>query len=770
MKKFNKESIQNFMLMHAEKLILAGCLAAAGLFVWMSMGSGDSQQTKLPSDLKKSAQSAQAHIDRDAWDTLAPHRQGQSAAKEHIVNAPRVDGDQFSFTLLGSPAAALDARQDPTIFAPEQPIATRFRTGVMLNLANVESPLADLAPASGIGFQGGGGDDYGDDYGTGSETKGSAAKGPAAKGSETKGSETKGSAAKGSAAKGSAAKGSASQAYLKPDRSSVLNEVNARTRSGLRPESLGISADQITTTVIDAVAVTAVVDFKKQVAAFEKAFAESVAYNARRDRPIYQFLQVQRRAVSDQESPWVDISEDVTHNLPENYPTLSRMPFNLYSSAPEVISPENYDPIISGAIPAFAMLDYQKLASHPALKNRREFPAWQPPSQKKKMEEGRLGDIFKEKKPVDELDNNGRLEDDTNALRNGTETSQYLEQIALQKAGGQYRLVRFFDLLAPQGSFEYRMRVWIGDPNQTDPTDGFNKHRGARIEVDNGEIAFKGIQGGQNDFGDMGKMMGKDDSDLDERPEKIQDVNLSMLSPKVRQRVGGGSDFEMMQENPLEQFYVTEYSEAGQLEQVDLPPSEHKYAYTHYLRFARPSPWSKPVRVNAKLPSADVYAGPTIQAGRQGEPSFQVVVSSWETDLHAKIPAQKNVYMGETLNFNAPVYITHPISGQVLIYEANPQDSESTNYFRSFASNQTVIDAFAGQSLPLPTDKRQLAETPTELLTMDANGNLKVTNQFADANHYRNEITQPDDTRFFGRRRRTRPKKDEFGDDYNDPR
>jgi len=73
---------------------------------------------------------------------------------------------------------------------------------------------------------------------------------------------------------------------------------------------------------------------------------------------------------------------------------------------------------------------------------------------------------------------------DTERLRNGTETSLYEEAIVERKPGSQYRLVRFFDLSAStEKSFEYRVRVWVGDPNQLDPTEGFVKNRGKTLQA-----------------------------------------------------------------------------------------------------------------------------------------------------------------------------------------------------------------------------------------------------------------------------------------------
>ena len=790
MKKFSKESMQNFMLMHAEKLILGGCLAATGLLVWMSMG-GENEVKETPSELKNKANLAQQYIDREAWegdDKLQAFRKGRADAKEKIENAKRVDPDNFSLAILGTPAAALAKRLDPEIVRPEQLIANRFSVGVLMDLPDFRSPLSNLSPApvsadstGGFsGFQGGGGEDYGDDYGGGGDY---------------------------GAGQSSTGSTGLSADYPVLPRSGTFNEANAFTAKGLRPSAIGISADKITTSILDVVCVTAVVDYQKQTAAFEKAFAESVAFNAKRDRPVYQFLQVERREIANAETPWQDISEDVIYTYPRRCPSsLVKMPRQIYRSAPEVIAPENYDPILSGVIPAFVMLDYQQIASHPALKQQREFPAWIPPKGKKMMDGDPDFDMFEpDSEPFDNMNeygSGGPGEDSMNSLRRGSATEAYKEAIAMRKPGGQYRLVRFFDLVAPKNkSFEYRTRVWVGDPNQLDPVDGFRKNRGKRLEASpEGGVKFAGTSDSGMDSGmDEMDTYGQDDDGMDidgpKRTEVVQEIKKTMLLPSVRKRQAAASNLDTMQQQledaarsdkPMEPFYVSEFSEAGELEKINLPVSPRRYAFMQYLRFARPSAWSEPVRVEKERPSADVYAGPTVRsrpiqmdAGAGAvefdpvEPTIKVVVSSWTRDLGAKLPSNRSVHIGETLDFNAPAYVTHPISWTVLAAEnpRNQNEDDPKKYILPFRTGTMVVDAFFGKKMELPNNKKLEMEMPTEVLTMDVNGNLKVSNQFDAETDYRNEITKKDSARFYGRARRSKkPEKDEYeeyGDEYN---
>ena len=798
MKKFSKESMQQFMLMHAEKLILGACLAATGFFVWTSMG-GEQKKAQTPSALKDKADRAESYVNKDAWsgeNGLERFRQGKFDAKDQIANTQPVDGTKFRLDFGGSPAEALALRKDPAIFAPENMVAQRFRSGVMVvnpDPNKFVSPLSKFNNAP--------------ENLSGSGTKGSGTKGSGTKGG---GSDLKDSSSdfddSGSGTKLGADNELPSE-FVPLDRGSEFSPVNALTSTGLRPTELGL-ADNTLIRVVDGVCITALVDYKKQSAAFENAYAESVAYNAKRDRPVYQFLQVQRREVAKEgeQSEWKDISEDVTYKFARSNP-LQRMPFQAFGSAPEVSSPDNFDPILTQAIPAFAQFDYQKMALHPELKTRREYPAWKPPQEARELD-NEIGWGQPEKKDT------GSRDDDVNALRKGSETESYREAIVKRKPGGQYRLVRFFDLSAPkEKSFEYRVRVWLGDPNQLDPSDGFVKNRGQKLQPADGqnkrnnkdEVArFAGTGDGVQGMGDMADE-GKRGGD-DTRPEVVADVKPTMLVPPARIRITAGTDFDTMQEqfeeeaerlaeivrleeegrrppqteDEFQPFHVAEYSAEGELEQIELPPSPSRYAYMQYLRYARPSAWSESVRVNKEKPTADVMAGTTLRkrsaigvAGRsvefdQVEPSIKVVVSSWNRSLKAKLPAERVAHIGETMNFNDQAYVTDPITWQIKVPEV-PDVEGIKKYTFPFRTNVTIVDAFFGGQQFLPADKRLVMESATEVLTMDANGNLKISNQFDAAQNYRNELALPDDSRFYGKARPSKSKQkeeDEYSDEY----
>ena len=63
----------------------------------------------------------------------------------------------------------------------------------------------------------------------------------------------------------------------------------------------------------------------------------------------------------------------------------------------------------------------------------------------------------------------GSLDVEIEQSRLGSDFTDYWKAIDAKTPTADYRLVRFFDVLAKPGvTYEYRMRVWVGDPNNED--------------------------------------------------------------------------------------------------------------------------------------------------------------------------------------------------------------------------------------------------------------------------------------------------------------
>ena len=73
-----------------------------------------------------------------------------------------------------------------------------------------------------------------------------------------------------------------------------------------------------------------------------------------------------------------------------------------------------------------------------------------------------------------------------NYLRNGSELYPYIEALTEKDVTEDYRVARFFDLDTEAGkTYEYRMRVWLADPNHEDPDNLFAMERGGSLTSGN---------------------------------------------------------------------------------------------------------------------------------------------------------------------------------------------------------------------------------------------------------------------------------------------
>jgi hypothetical protein len=819
MKKLNKESLQQFMLLHAEKLILGVCLGLTGFVIWMSLGP-KAELDKKPQQLLTEANSAEATINADnAWDKLSTFRQGNLEAKKQIVDSAMVDAQLFVLgNFRGSPAAALASRTDPEIYAPQQLVATRLSTALLMEFPNQQSAI-DRFVAAPIASDGKKEDDSDGGLGFG------AMEGPP--GGDGLGFGLDGTGDDDDEKKKRRDEEEEAAVPELEHHSGQLYEVNTKIAGQLRPSKFGLSPTTIKSAVFDVVCVTAVVDYKKQVEQFNEALANSVAYFPDRDRPIYQFLQVQRRELrGDQAGEWEDRSEFISYLFPGKFPkNLHKMPQKLFPTAPEVVAPENWDPIITGNIPAFAMQPYEDFCLHPSLSKKRAFP-----DREEEKEMGDIKDLNIEGPGKDDIFNpsfgqsgdgagapggmdggsgmglggvglggvglGGDETQSANFRRRGSVMKDYEEALLEKEAKDQFKLVRFFDLRAPRNkSFEYRVRVWVGDPNHEDPNKGFTSKRGSILNKNgqsggslggmdggmglggmDGGMGLGGMDGGMG-LGGMG-LGGMDGEDGDEEKETYtyRKIVSSMLSPAVRKRLSLATKDDVVQKNPTDRFFVTEFFDEAKKEptKVELPPSDQKFAYIQYLRYSRPSKWSEPVKVDSTPVSSRLVAGSAIK-GRSisidtgsgtadfdlEEISVDVVAAAWSSSIGAEIQALKKVFVGETLNFNSPSYVLHPVNWRWVVAE-NPNASPKSKYIVPIRTNQTIVDAIAGETLDLPDSRKKAYETPTEILVMDSLGNLVIANEFEQERDFRFLNATPDESRFIGRRKKKKKSADEF--------
>ncbi len=338
----NSNGMKTFLLHHVEKLVLGGAFLALAFLVWN--GWSTEKYTKSePVKLYDLALKAKEHITGpNNWNEISEFRKGDDEADDRIEVAisNALDSDLYAVPrMLGTPTATLGLRTDPALVRATDMKAKPYIGTVLLALKNNNyvSPVTTLALAGsgdGGGAAGRGGRGGADAGGRG----GDGGRGGGRGDDDTENSEMAGDSIT----------------------NVMLNEL-----VGYRPS--GSQGGQ--PFVLDGVAVTGVVNFGEQFRNYEGAFRNSLGYYPKRDRPIYVYLEVQRRVFDENpadadayDNAWVDISEQFYDDL------------YAIEGAPEVVDPMNYDKTITRNIPPLVNLDYRGFSVHPLVSMRPLVP------------------------------------------------------------------------------------------------------------------------------------------------------------------------------------------------------------------------------------------------------------------------------------------------------------------------------------------------------------------------------------------------------------
>lgn len=814
---FSKQAMQEFFLLHTEKVVFGICIALAGLFFWFGI-SKETYTDKNPSQLIELASQSNSYMNAESWegeDKISAFRTGRSNAPDIIKNRVNVNATDYSIgAFRGTAAATKPPRVDPEIFEPIDMIASVFPATALIT-RNIEFPLDNLSPAPGpkVGAatdlgdsgDGGGAGGFGDNADGGFQDPGEDDPKPKRDDPNV-----------------------VAIPELEYAKNTYLN-VHAATTPGFNPVVGKLNANSTKARVFDVVSVRGLVNFKLQTKEFENAFESSIGYYPDRDRPIYQFLEVNRRELNVNGEPadgdagkWKDISEDVAYTVPGFYPPMHKMPLGIFSSAPEVVAAENFDPLVTQPIPPFVMTDYRQHVTHPKLSKMRKFPEFDDAEAKTEEYSDDI-DIFD--RPAGsapgtqggggggKFSNGGGgagagmgaggpgegvgsgagagagaggfgagagagagasgpvVPDNDNYLRRGSIYEPYFEALDKRTPTEDYRLVRFFDFRAESGkSYEYRTRVWVGDPNNEDPQNRFITERGSLAAMGNDKGA-----GGMDPGSDPNSQDGGDDRDDgeggdpaagdsdgadpkgDKKQEKFDKIEIrpSMLESPVRFRINAAKD-----------NMISTGGENPEMIKVPTPTENKKLTYGQYLRHARPSKWSETVKVQVKTRRTEVMAGNVVESKKfkisdtvtifETEPAVEVVASMYSELLGTRVPGLKKVYRGDGLDFLAPAYLLHPVTRQVLV----AQEGEGPGKYQfEFKTGLVLVDSIFGKELELPRAEKKRYATPTEMLVMDQYGGFHISNEMDKQTEYRNSLFLPDESKFVGRDRTKSKKK-----------
>ncbi len=876
---FSKQGMQDFFLYHTEKLILALSVILLGLFFWMGYKT---PQVSLgtPSDLSKKADQAEQYVVKaTAWEEIAEFRKGDKNVKAEIDAAVgNVKPSDFIIDAFsGIAARSLEPRVDPTIYPVEQLHASVFSSAMIISfgkpvpggdpfshMSMVVDESADDAMGMGMGMGFGGGDDEEEDYSGEDEDYGDEGgpTGPPFGGDKKEDDDDE-----------------------KPevDAGKSFKSVHSELLAGLRPSSLGISPVSCRAYNYNVVCVTGLVDFKEQFNEFETKLSDKIGYYPQRDQPIYQYVQVERRPVSTdgKDQKWTDISQQVNFQIPRLSPSMHRMPMAFFSSAPEDVAPENFDPILTQAIPGLSMVDYRPYTTHPELKTSREFPD---PIEEEVEDEIEAEDVWDlgldELGGADPLNTGGGGRggpgggggmggppgggmggppgggmggppgggmggppgggmggppgggggrggpggdigggpggfgtgglgpaDDVLQTRRGSDVTDYWRALT-RKPTTDYKLVRFFDVHQKSGeTYEYRVRVWLADPNNDDPNETFVQLRGSAGTATSigGQDEDEDQEDGPDYDDEEGEMDEEGDiaaggiGDEDEGPAWVKiPITSQMTTADVRKRLGK-IQVETKMETKLDaegKKYRDEYEEVTvaepTIEKEEDGSTKYRFAKVPrdlfkdgtssktdlYLKYSRCSEWSDPIKVKIETSSSMVAAG-ELQPGKivkmkdasgddmvfeASEPVSEIVAAVWSNELGARVPAKRQVYRGDSLDFFAPSHVVHPITSQVYLYQTeNKAITGMAKYMSPVQTKKVLVDAMGGDEIPLPRAEKMRHHLPTEMLVLNEFGEFEVRNDIDDQTAFRILSLKPDDSKYVGRDRRQKKEKNTGG-------
>ena len=772
--KINANSIKNFFLYNVEKVILGISILLLGVLFYLGMNS--SKYDKTPDALAAETNNAVSFMDRAAnWELIAEHRKGDTQVPERISQGSQpVDSSGFKIPGFSMIPKALQLRSDPPLPTVTDLEAGVIRTMIAVRLEDKEGftdPLLLLPEAIRQ-------IDPDEEDSAGSNTRSSdtmmdemMSMDDAMAGSSTKSKKKK---------KRVREKDKDPQLTAEVDSWYGMPGVQ-EAAGGLRPKNIGISPGNTMALKRNVVVVNALVEHRKLWKEQEHVLSNSVAWYPKRDLPQYEFLQVEKRTIGNDGKPsaWEDVSEWINFDQSDWNP-------GSFVSGPEVVAPENFDSNLTNAIPALLGIDYSSYVIHskltPRVFKKKEVVEKEPDALdalegKKKAQEDEL-------KRMNNLRNGGRREkgslvksnrggmggmmmgaggmsgmsDEMDMMgggmfgargdgRTSTDMTAYAELTDPSlEPESDYKAVRFFDMrVSPTNpvKYEYRVRLWLKDPNATDP------------EAQRGDRSLGGMGEGMDEMmGGSGRRGKKDQKKIFRKT----DINFTMQAQVVRDRLKLSREEEGKNGDPV--YYVSEFYDGEEKATEVKVPSGFSY-----LRFARPTKWSEPVAVSVGGTSPEFFVD-TVEAPRTArvgnseipieEAKVSMVTELENSDLSGiEMAGKKEFSVGDLMNFSEPITIMHPVSQSVhFLEEAN------------FETGATVVDVMGGERLNLPKGEPVQYSLPGESLVMDSNGQFRVNNDIEQRTSARHALRTPDEKSEYGKKKKKKKSKrsdDEFG-------
>jgi hypothetical protein len=736
----SKQGLQRFFLSHSEKLVIGLCAVGLAVLAWTGWKT-PSFRDDTPGGLStKATRDAEEYLNRpDSWDSIQAFRKMPSDPLTEVSRKTDLDATLFTMdSLVGPMVKTADLRKDPALVQLQQPMVHSFTAPVLLVPSSGISRLGDLPLASGGAAPPpgtGGGGDIG---------RGGGAPGVGGAGGGT------GDGA-GDGGRGGGAGAGAQDPVADGDQripGKMATEIHRREFVGVRGFASGARGEAF---LRDVCQVTATIDAAELSRLYQENFENARAWYPDRDKPA--FYRVQVEIVMDGQTAANDITDRVHIQIPKQY--------GVGEPSAEVISPENFDLKAAPPLPPITGYDYRQLMTFAGQPLRLLKPDDLFADVEVETEKPR-GELFQvtEGEPA-------KTEDEGTPLNwlFGNDSSGY----TTDKLEKKLIVVRILDLDPPtSGSFKYRIRVWLEDPNNTRDelvagaryfTSHYMPAQAAAQQLGGGAGALGGVGsgGGAGDgAGDGGRGGGQggqqgDDPDEDDEPKiEYQPVEESDLDPLVRIR---------LREQRAKRKKMIDDAAAAPASANPSP------ARDVWQTFCRPTEWVETgsITVNPAANRGEVALGGVREAKPakinnfeipKDEPVAQLLGSSWSSTLGAWVPGYRpeGFRRGEALN-----YSVHRL-------KKDENEDDDLNLELRVKTDHVVIDVLGGREIPVRspmplefTGQKDVRPwtMPGEVLVMDSTGKLVLHNEFDDLQDYRNGLFLADETASFGRVRTT---------------
>ena len=450
------------------------------------------------------------------------------------------------------------------------------------------------------------------------------------------------------------------------------------------------------------VGVTALVPFKKQFDEFERTLAMRSGYDARRDRPDYIYMTVQRVDITDNpqqaegEYAWANLLNTKAHNIVAE---------KWHGTAGEIVDSTHLNEYISLSCPPVMLRDINDLLRHPEIPLAGQAPtnevvpeeetddepeetvdsnipgSGRKPKRNNNADGGMMGGMGGAMGGMGDMSGMGGMGgamggmgDMSGMGMGGMMGGMGGDMGALLSADiPDYKMVRFFDFSAKIGrTYRYRVQLWLEDPN---------------LPNTNAEDEYP-----------------------DHRPPSEQTLNADALNRVKALKAG---------DNAIPFYRLTEWSQP--CEAITIP---------------------NPTMLAAgSVEAARESRSPTGQTYVDAEPTGTIKPIVFDPKRAVDVPFDRSVNRGALLNFTADAEYGHPI---LEVINGLPGFEFQTDIMVGDLRGGDQL--FKGTNYEKMFEKDNIITAPGEFILFDKDGNLLVHSEIDDVKLWQRYNYQPDAT------------------------